>query len=751
MVRKPFTNHQIQDLMMKYESTMEDGKAAFGVVPPPFQAGEWTVDPALNSLRNKHEERHVEPKVMKVLLVLAARQNHVVPKEELMAAVWPDTFVSDDVLTRCISVLRRVTHDDPHEPRFIQTIPKVGYRLVAEIRDMEATVLESVPEPEPPPAIAPAAVSALQQRSSQLQSALLLAGAGLLLVLVAVVAAFFWTRRSAESTDAIFRTLPFTSRSGEQLQPAFSPDGQTVAYVQLDEKDGSRHLYLKRVGSESAAALTSGEGDDYSPAWSPDGKEIAYFARTGDQLGLYLVSVRQPTPRRIFIPQQETQWEQNALSWSPDGKTLVFPDHTGSSPNSSIDALDVATGQVRALTAPPTGWEGDLTPAWSPDGKRIAFTRASETAVRDIYWVSPTDPTVHVITDDHSNIDSIAWAADGKSILFSSNRGGKFALWKMRLSGHEPERLPFGTEDAFQPAVSGDGKKLAYTQGSAVWSIVRLTADHAAGPVLSSTQQDSAPSLSPDSERFAFQSQRSGSQEIWTARADGSDLRQITHQGGQLTGSPAWSHTGNDVLLDSRVGGHSHIFLIPASGGAARQLTSGDANDIVPRWSQDDATVYFRSNRGGRWQLWRVPLAGGDPQPVTTGDGIAPQESLDGRLLYYTRGGEDGLWSVPLAGGAEKQVLAQPLAGFWGYWQVTQQGIFYLDHINGQMTIRIFHPESGRSTLFAKAPVTTPTYAGLTVSQDGKAVWMTDEAQAGRHITLVEATSGKSLEAETRR
>jgi len=99
-----------------------------------FLIRDWKVEPRLNTLSREDVAHHVEPKVMKVLLVLAAQPNQVVSKDDLMKAVWTSTFVSDDVLTRCISLLRHLMGDDPRDPRFIQTIPKVGYRLVGEVR-----------------------------------------------------------------------------------------------------------------------------------------------------------------------------------------------------------------------------------------------------------------------------------------------------------------------------------------------------------------------------------------------------------------------------------------------------------------------------------------------------------------------------------------------------------------------------------------------------------------------------------------
>ena len=215
-------------------------------------------------------------------------------------------------------------------------------------------------------------------------------------------------------------------------------------------------------------------------------------------------------------------------------------------------------------------------------------------------------------------------------------------------------------------------------------------------------------------------------------------LRQLTTAGGPVTGSPAWSHNGDQILFDSRPDGHSHIFSVPAAGGHPVQITFGNVNDIVPRWSIDDQAVFFRSNRGGRWQIWKISIHGGEPQPVTADDGIVPQESPDGRWLYYTRGDESGLWRMPVSGGPETMVLSQPAAGYWGYWQVTTQGIFYLDSSHAPAVIRLFDPDSGQTHTFADLRQMPPPYQGISVGKNGKLLLMTDESNAERHITLVQ-------------
>ncbi len=718
------------------------------------------VRPELNSLTKEGAERHIEPKVMKVLLTLAAHQGRVVSKEDLISEVWPDTFVGDDVLTRCISILRRITEDDPHTPHYIQTIPKVGYRLVAEVVEFPEEEAAPVSPPLVPPALKeesdgepstpkPASVDPVSLLTEPPPASRWKGSWTIPAILVAlvVVAGAIWSYQSRREQRAraasAFRMVQFTSYAGEQTQPAFSPDGTRVAFVWISEDRRSRRIYIKKVGGEEVKPLTEDRNEQFSPAWSPDGKRVAYLSITKDGLGLYTAEVGgMETPRRVLIPQEPSHWEQGALSWSPDGRSLIYPDHAGTSPNSSIFLLDLATLHTRPITTPPAGWEGDLTPAYSPDGRWIAFTRATETAVRDIYFMSVADGKVQQLTRDRMNIDSLAWSPDSLSIIFSSNRGGKYGLWTVNLRDRKVNRLPVGTEDAYQPATGPKAGQLAYTQGSAIWSIVRVReSDPKYEAVLDSTQQDSAPSLSPDGRFFAFQSHRSGNQEIWIASEKGDGLRQLTFMGGPLTGSPSWSHQGDRILFDSRPDGHSHIFCVPASGGQPKQLTFGSVNDITPRWSHDDRTIYFRSNRGDRWQLWKVSADGGEPQPITTGDGIVPQESPDGQWLYYTHGDGDGLWRVSPNGGVETKVLDQPPSQYWGYWQVTSHGIYYLDGSQPAPAIRVFDPATKKTTLFAELKQMPPLYAGIAVEGEGKTVLllMTDQRDAGRHITIVEA------------
>jgi DNA-binding winged helix-turn-helix (wHTH) protein len=107
-----------------------------------FRIDDWLIQPQINSVEKEGKTWHLEPKVMQVLLHLASHPNEVLSKDRLLEAVWHNTFVGDDVLVRCISEIRYVFGDDPKSSRVIQTIPKGGYRLIAEVKTEGQTSLE---------------------------------------------------------------------------------------------------------------------------------------------------------------------------------------------------------------------------------------------------------------------------------------------------------------------------------------------------------------------------------------------------------------------------------------------------------------------------------------------------------------------------------------------------------------------------------------------------------------------------------
>ena len=709
-----------------------------------FHLGDWQVQPQINCVQKGEKSFHLEPKIMQVLVQLASHPNEVLSKDQLISTVWADTFVGDDVLTRSISEIRRVLDDDARAPRFIQTIPKTGYRLIVPVaydgNGHDAKVEGSsftVSTVEIPKVAAADNPPASRRFVWLLLTILLVAAIGL--------ASWSWTHRIkvAPSRPDDFKTIPLTSYLGTEMQPSFSPDGNQVAFVWKDENSDRQHVYVKFLGSESPLKITDDVADDFSPVWSPDGRSIAFLRVSDKDRGIYIAPSLGGAARKVFSPVGTIEWERGTLSWSPDGKRLIFPDGKSAKSPSFIYSLRLDTLQSQRLTNPPELSDGDYSPSFSPDGSKIAFVRGTEGAVRDIFIADGNGASPRQLTFDKRYVSGLTWTADSTALVFSSDRGGKFSLWRLGINGGEPVRLSVGGEDAFSPAISRQGNHLAYAQRSAKWSIVRvsLSGPDAKNPltrILSSTQQDSFAHFSPDSSRIAFQSVRSGTQEIWLASIDGTGLVKLTSFEGPLTGSPTWSPDGRQLAFDSRPKGQSHIYVANVEGGVPRPVTDGAYNDIVPSWSRDGRWIYFGSNRTGTWQIWKVPATGGEAQQVTKQGGFVGAESVDGAYLYFAKADSPGIFRAPTQGGDELQILEQPRIGDWTNWGFNKDGIYYLNSTVHPKSIDFYDFKTTKSSHLRNFDRIKTEINSLTVSPDGKWLLYTDLGEAGSRITLVE-------------
>ena len=488
------------------------------------------------------------------------------------------------------------------------------------------------------------------------------------LVLVALVAmivgtsavmAWNYLQSRARGGLRALEAVPLTSYPGDEAQPSFSPDGRRLAFVWGGENNDNPDIYLRDVAGTGLTRLTTNQAEDVSPTWSPDGERIAFLRMVPNQTEVFVSpaaggvhgSISSLFPTRIEAIGRH-------LDWSSDGKYLAAADKDSANEPFSIVLIESRTGHKIQITNPPAGMIGDMGPAFSPDGKAVAFIRAISSGVNDIYIVPIDGGETRRITSERRYIISLAWTADGRSIVFSSNRMGPHALWRVGVNGGPIERMAGVAENASDPAFSRDGKKLAFSQFYIDANIWRLDLQSGeARPFIASTQYDSSPHYSPDGSRIAFRSSRSGRHEIWVADANNPvSARQLTRTNGNLTGSPRWSPDGTRIACDSRPDGPPDIFVVNVATGEMKRITTESSEDVVPSWSNDGQWIYFASNRTGTLQIWKAPAAGGAAQQVTQQGGFAGRESNDGKYIYYAKGRTvAGLWRVPVGGGAKSR------------------------------------------------------------------------------------------------
>jgi Tol biopolymer transport system component len=437
--------------------------------------------------------------------------------------------------------------------------------------------------------------------------------------------------------------------------------------------------------------------------------------------------------------------------WSPDGKYLAFPDRSSREEPPAIFLLSADTLKKRRLTAPPANVIGDWSPAFSPDGRRLAFVRWSSEGAADIYLTDVEHGATTRVTLENAFGLGLAWTPDGQEIVFSSPRSGRVGLWRVPISGGALQPVGVGGESSAPawivsaPTISGRTHRLAYAHAwydTNVWStrVSRSAGNTTPRLLIASTRTDTGAQFSPDGRRLVFMSDRSGVDEIWTCDTDGSNPVQLTAFGRSVTGTPRWAPDSRRVAFDARPYGQADIFVVDADGGAPRRLTRDPSNDVVPSWSRDGRWVYFASNRTGSRQVWKVPAEGGRAVQVTRRGGFAAFESLDGHEVYYARLHEPGLWKVPVDGGEEVLVIDRLQPGLWGYWAVTPEGLYFLDALTGSPpTFQSYDPALGQYRRLATMEKEPCRWGpGLGVSPDGGTLLYCQVDQIGSDLMLIE-------------
>jgi Tol biopolymer transport system component/predicted Ser/Thr protein kinase len=576
------------------------------------------------------------------------------------------------------------------------------------------------------------------------------------ILVVGVAVRFYLSRLSSESSSRSssksslppMKVVPFTSFSGRKSDPAFSPDGNQIAFSWDGQKGDNFDIYVKLINAGTPLRLTTHPGIDTSPTWSPDGRYIAFARFSESEKGIFIIPALGGTERKLYTPDW-AEASDSGLAWSSDGKYLAFIDRGLPQSPYGIWLLLVENNERRQLTWPPLGNDGDLHPAFSPGGETMAFIRSVSGGVDDIYSVPIGGGEPRRLTSDNHPIPGLAWTADGREIVFPSDRGGDFGLWRISAAGGPPERLTVGGDSAFQPSISRQGNRLAYVRWLVDENIWRIelpnskVRSNSQTKLIASTMVEAGPQYSPDGRKIAFESYSlysDRSSEIWVCDSEGLNAIQLTSLD-RKTGTPRWSPDGRQIAFDSVAETHSAIYVINAEGGSPRRITTGTSEDVVPSWSRDGQWIYFASNRTGDFQVWKAPADGGESVQVTKKGGFAAFESPDGKFIYYAKGmNAPGIWRVEVQGGEETPVLDQPKAGYWGYWAVVDGGIYFVNAaLESHPTLDFFSFATGRDRQIAEMEKEAAHWAsGLAISPDGRSILYVQLDRDESNIMLVE-------------
>ena len=760
------------------------------------QFGPFLIDIAERVLRRDGETVPITPKAFDVLVALLEKPGQVISKEELLQKVWPDTFVEESNLSYNVFALRKALGDSAENSRYIETVPKKGYRFRAGVspqsparhaqpasefgaepgrpsftggtRDSEHMILpfhkglalsqvalERRADPYSPPAEPLPVPDVDQTRRVSIRQPWVWFAAGAVL-LAAGFSAVQSRWGSAVATPP--RAVPLTSLPGVVRSPSLSPDGTYVVFSWNGPKRDNPDLYVQQIGGTGPPSrLTSDPANDYSPSWSPDGRTIAFLRRgpAGDKSGVWRIAPLGGPERKVAeIQPRLPSFLPASLAWCPDSTCLFATDTLGADKPDALFRIALETGEKRQLTHPSVGRDAD--PAISPDGGMLVFRRDATPGSGEFYRLSLKD--TNGSEGDPVRLTSTlyagkpVWIPDSREILFSA-RGG---LWRLDTStGGTPSRLPFVGQDGATPVVSrapGAGRRLVYVRSFAdsnVWRVdtAQPGAPAASPPVvaIASTRGDLTPNLTPDGRRVVFLSDRSGEYEFWVADPDGSNAFQLTSMA-IIPGYPKWSPDHTMIAFHGDPDGRPDVLVVPARGGQPRNITKGTTGAVYPSFSRDGQWIYFAAGgERGEPRIWKMTVGGGAPVQVTDTAGAIAIESYGGDLFYVdTTNGPGTVWRLPHGGGPAVKIVEGVVLG---NFDVAEEGLYYIDRVSGdagsftdrpdgETRLRYFDFATSRSTTVATNLGTIGL--GLSATRDGRTVFFSRVDSSTDELILVD-------------
>ena len=642
----------------------------------------------------------LEPKAFEVLLFLLEHRGSLVEKNEILDAVWRQTFVTPNAMTRVIAQLRRGLGDDARESRYIETVPTRGYRFIAEVearRPDDPGRQRNAVDQDARQTLPPVASIAAEAGPARSGSPKLIMGmAAVAVLLLMATAGIFWARRSAWSDDwvEVRNTAQLTTSPGLDIFPAFAPDGNSIAYA--SDRSGAFEIYIKPLAPGGREVqVTSNGGDNLQPTWSADGKLLAYHSR--QRGGIWAV------PALGGVATQLSGFG-SAPSWSRDGKWVVFqsdvaPDLSqaayGAMPPSTIWVVPATGGAPRQVTkiGQPSGGHGS--PTWAPDGRRIVFV-TSDIGLSELWSVAPDGGDLKRLNSDQwrGTFYNPIISPDGK-FLYVATGSGNFRLWQVRLdnngnfSGRPIQLQNTGASLARHLSIAPDGKRIVYSalsMSNNIGSVVidRDTGEAAGEPTLltqDTNYRKTSHGFSPDGRRIGYNVWRMGAEgEVWVMDADGKNARQMTIAPAAFVG---WLPGGDRLATIDKSHDDRRLWAVELESGRRTPLSDRPIETGLGRLSPDGKVLAVNSRQSGTINVWTFAINGGELKQLTFDREMMgfPCWSPDGKwiAIEVKRGSDTHLAVIPSNGpssgqtdgeGREVEVLTsepgQSWPGSWG-------------------------------------------------------------------------------------
>ncbi len=544
-------------------------------------------------------------KALNYFLMNAGR---LVTRDELLSDVWGVRDVSDGRISRVIRVLRVALGDDSREPRYIETIPKRGFRFIAPVAEVILTTTGDNPaEGEPAEQLS---IAQHQQRRHHQHWWLL--AAAFLLGILAIGGWQYWQQTQSEPQVPFGRFEPLSSMDGLELYPDVSKDGRYLVYSHSLDFDSDSALIIQDLKSlEKKQLKVTSAGGIRGPIWSPDGSSIVYQYLQRNSFCEIRRLKLDPDDKSVLsddlLAECGTKSMGARMGWSPDGKYIVYPDWRDGADGIALMLLPANGGLAEQITMPPQTSLGDFAARYSPDGSKIAFLRDAAGSAGQI-WVLDlaTRSSKLVFQPDDNYPANVAWTADGSGIIFPS---GTNTLSVIDLTSNVI-KVVARTDASPHDVFVGKDNRIFSSIGRFWQSSIRKVNNVLENPVSSletvdfATRTEGLIELNPRSDGpAAVLSNRSGNQQVWLYYPDGRQKQISRFTGLMYPKVLEFSPDGEKLLVLV----NATIWLLQPDHEPVA-ITAADQYAREPAWGADSQTVYYKLSHNGRWQIMRKHL-----------------------------------------------------------------------------------------------------------------------------------------------
>lgn len=632
----------------------------------------------------------IQPKFIEVLCYLAAEFPRIVPRDELINEVWAgNDYVGEKALTNAIWHLRQHLKDVDEEKEIIETIRKVGYRLLispVQIDNNKQATLAKKPHEK------------INYYS--------------LLIILVISALIFFTTQHNEPSLKTSTVTQITKYPGVELFTSPSPDGRKIVFQWLNNQ-ANGNLYLKDRNNPQLPPqqLTFGSAYVGHSIWSNDGNFLYFSRKNRRDKSCQVIQLKVQTHQEKVITNCPESGGYYYLDISPDDKTLAFHGYQPPADDSGIyfiDLTDDRSQPVRFSCSTNCGYK-DRDFSFSPDGENIAVTRRVNRFNENIFLVNLNTLKTTQLTFGEEDIVGLAWHPSGEKLVYGAQRADIRRGYIIDLDSKESINLQL---DGFSyPAFAKQSGELFYQQRTENYHLASLSLNRDVAatpyPILQSKFSHQYPQYSPKSNKVAYVSNESGFYELWLSDVDGQNRQQLTFLE-QAIRYPRWSNKGDKIAFLAPVENDKtdKIYIYDLASKILSIVPSQHQAHNRPTWSWHDDAIISAVYESEYVDLHKIDIETGISTRITS-NGSRYGVMTSPTTLVYTQE-QKGLWQKELAGPYSN---AQPLLKISSKefkvtysWEYTEQGVYYRQRDNKHYIIAFYDFSQQKSVPLIKIP-----------------------------------------------